>query len=191
MIQFIDEATAATEEKKPPDNFIQPQSQVMGPPPPPYDMQPGAFDPQQAPQDNQQETDPHFTAEAITETLDAFQFLGFFMLIKRKLRGKYFESSKEFKRAVDLKHTPKAEIEKDEENRAENESLVNRYDAYIKKLEDKTRDLNFTPEEEMMLKRPLEKLVQRYPGLDLPPGLALAIAGVTITIPRVMKLNEE
>ena len=134
--------------------------------------------------------DPNLTADIATGTIDALQELSFYMLHKRVLVNKIFESTEEFKKAVKLTYVPRATIEKEEEPEKKL-SLLARYDEFMQKLKEKTEDLPFSPHEQEMIRKPLLKLAELNPNFDLPPGWALVFAAMAVGIPRVMSVYQD
>jgi len=187
---FETEIGRPTEHREPPPTFtpiIEKPEFSQDPAPPPPAPGSGPEPPPQPPKENK---DPTLTAETTIATVDVIQHLWLFSRHKKKLQAKYFKTDGEYTQAVDLKHTPDEVIKKDEKA-AEKLSLLSRYNAYLKQLEQAAEKLPFSDEERMMLQKPMQRLIELNPSLDLPPGAALAVAGFAIAAPRYMELQSD
>lgn len=177
-----------TEEKAPPPSFDRDFDLHHDNFPP----EPGA-EPHQAPiiqHPTAKQPDPSFSAEMAVSSLDALQYVFFLLAHKRKLKRLHFASEEDFTRAQEYSRKMPSEIES-LENPDEARILISRYNFYLKKLEAKTGNISFTPEEEMLLKKPLQKMIERNPNLDIPPGMALILAGLIIASPRIIDLTTD
>jgi hypothetical protein len=126
------------------------------------------------------------SAEIGLSLFDAAQSSLFVTLHARKLRKKIFADEKEYAQALATQYLTAAQLENDPHKT----ELQSKAKFYSKKLNEKTSDIQFTPEEEARIKPPLSKLMERY-NMDLPPGLALALVMTEVMSKRVIGLIGE
>ena len=176
-----------TEFKEPPLVIDDPQPGLLNIEPAPQTDQPLP----QPPGDPVKARDVGFSAEIAVSTLDSLQYVVFFMMHKRKLRNLYFDNTEDYKMATELARKTATEIESLGENVEKAKLLLSHYKLYLAKLESRTGNLPFTPEEESMMKKPLEKMMEKNPNLEIPPGIALLLAGLVIATPRIVDLTQD
>lgn len=176
-----------TEEKAPPDfaamdfDFTRHDAPAPGTEPDPEN-----------PRDNEPPGDfnPGESAESYLMLYEILRGMGWNAAYQRKLRDRYFNDPSEIARAEELMRMTPGELEKSESAEA-NAFLLERYKKYLTRLQARIDSITLTEEERIRLRKPLEKLAEKYKGINVPPEAAILLAMIMVEIPRMMMYKQE
>jgi hypothetical protein len=159
------------EEAEKPKVEIEPEPEETQPPTPPDE---------EAPQKSQAEPlDLSFDAGVLVEFIGSASTIGFSQLYKKRKIKQLFGSKAEYKSKLDL-------IGKTDLSDTEKEDLQ-KLDELHKLIDSYIRDSELSQAEKDMLKKPLEKIMERA-NKSISPEWSLIIAALIIFVPRFINL---